>query len=139
MHQHTQPQTFLFNQTGLKQTTVWLLCLVRDYQGTQPCKSRGVICISPRLPCTYLLMPRTSLLQDSKVWLCGPDDVVPNSLALSLSLFLKVYLFICKYIVAVFRHTSRAHQISLQMVVSHMCLLGFALRTFRRAVSALNR
>jgi hypothetical protein len=32
----------------------------------------------------------------------------------------KIYLFyVCKYTVAVFRHTGRGHQISLQMVVSH--------------------
>jgi hypothetical protein len=34
--------------------------------------------------------------------------------------FFKIYLFIIyKYTVAVFRHTRRGHQISLQMVVSH--------------------
>jgi hypothetical protein len=31
----------------------------------------------------------------------------------------------------------RGHQISLQMVVSHHVVLGFELRSFRRAVSAL--
>jgi hypothetical protein len=51
----------------------------------------------------------------------------------------KIYLFIiCKYTVAVFRHPRRGHQISLQMVVSPMWLLGFELRTFRKAVSALH-
>jgi hypothetical protein len=35
--------------------------------------------------------------------------------------FFKIYLFIiCKYTVAVFRHSRRGHQISLQMVVSHV-------------------
>jgi hypothetical protein len=39
--------------------------------------------------------------------------------------FLKIYLFIiCKYTVAVFRHTRRGHQISLQMVVSHHVVAG---------------
>jgi hypothetical protein len=39
--------------------------------------------------------------------------------------FLKVYLFIiCKYTVAVFRHSRRGHQISLQMVVSHHVVAG---------------
>jgi len=34
--------------------------------------------------------------------------------------FLKIYLFIiCKYTAALFRHTRRGHQISLQMVASH--------------------
>jgi hypothetical protein len=39
--------------------------------------------------------------------------------------FLKVYLFIiCKYTVAVFRHSRRGSQISLQMVVSHHVVAG---------------
>jgi hypothetical protein len=42
-----------------------------------------------------------------------------------LLLFLKIYLFIiCKYTVAVFRHTRRGHPISLQMVVSHHVVAG---------------
>jgi hypothetical protein len=41
------------------------------------------------------------------------------------SFFLKIYLFIiCKYTVAVFRHTRRGCQISLQMVVSHHVVAG---------------
>jgi hypothetical protein len=43
----------------------------------------------------------------------------------NLFLFLKIYLFIiCKYTVAVFRHTRRGSQISLQMVVSHHVVAG---------------
>jgi uncharacterized membrane protein YjjP (DUF1212 family) len=39
--------------------------------------------------------------------------------------FLKIYLFIiCKYIVAVFRHSRRGNQISLRMVVSHHVVAG---------------
>jgi len=39
--------------------------------------------------------------------------------------FLKICLFIIyKYTVAVFRHTIRGHQISLQMVVSHHVVAG---------------
>jgi hypothetical protein len=39
--------------------------------------------------------------------------------------FLKIYLFIiCKYIVAVFRHSRRGSQISLWMVVSHHVVAG---------------
>jgi hypothetical protein len=40
--------------------------------------------------------------------------------------FLKIYLLfiICKYTVAVFRHTRRGHQISLRMVVSHHVVAG---------------
>jgi hypothetical protein len=38
---------------------------------------------------------------------------------------LKIYLFIiCKYIVAVFRHSRRGRQISLRMVVSHHVVAG---------------
>jgi hypothetical protein len=42
-----------------------------------------------------------------------------------------------EYTVAVFRHTRRGHQIPLQMVVSHMWLLGIELRTSGRTVSVL--
>jgi hypothetical protein len=39
--------------------------------------------------------------------------------------FFKIYLFIiCKYTVAVFRHSRRGHQILLQMVVSHHVVAG---------------
>jgi hypothetical protein len=39
--------------------------------------------------------------------------------------FFKIYLFIiCKYTVAVFRHTRRGSQIPLQMVVSHHVVAG---------------
>jgi hypothetical protein len=39
--------------------------------------------------------------------------------------FLKIYLLIiCKYTVAVFRHTRRGRQISLRMVVSHHVVAG---------------
>ena len=41
-----------------------------------------------------------------------------------------LFIIICKYTVAVFRHTRRRHQIPLQMVVSHhVWLLGIELRT----------
>jgi hypothetical protein len=43
-----------------------------------------------------------------------------------------LFIIICKYTVAIFRYTGRGHQIST------MWLLGFELRTFGRAVSALN-
>jgi 26S proteasome regulatory subunit N6 len=39
--------------------------------------------------------------------------------------FLKIYLFIiCKYTVAVLRHSRRGHQILLQVVVSHYVVAG---------------
>jgi hypothetical protein len=39
--------------------------------------------------------------------------------------FLKdLFIIICKYTIAVFRHTRRGHQISLQMVVSHHVVAG---------------
>jgi hypothetical protein len=46
-----------------------------------------------------------------------------------------LFIIIYKYTVAVFRHTRRGRQISLQMIVSHH--VGFEHRTFIRAVSAL--
>jgi hypothetical protein len=40
-------------------------------------------------------------------------------------IFFKIYLFIiCKYTVAVFRHSRRGHQILLGMVVSHHVVAG---------------
>ena len=38
--------------------------------------------------------------------------------------FLKIYLFKCKYTVAVFRHSRKGHQTSLRMVVSHHVVAG---------------
>jgi hypothetical protein len=39
--------------------------------------------------------------------------------------FLNIYLFIiCKYTVAVFKHSRRGNQISLQMAVSHHVVAG---------------
>ena len=35
-----------------------------------------------------------------------------------------LFIIICKYVVAVFRHSRRGHQISLQMVVSHHVVAG---------------
>jgi hypothetical protein len=43
----------------------------------------------------------------------------------SLFFFFKIFFFIiCKYTVAVFRHTRRGRQISLQIVVSHHVVAG---------------
>jgi hypothetical protein len=49
--------------------------------------------------------------------------------------FFKIYLFIlCKYTVAVFRHSRRGSQISYGWLWATMWLLGFELLTFGRAV-----
>jgi hypothetical protein len=49
------------------------------------------------------------------------DPVFASVLLPCVFFFFKIYLFIiCKYIVAVFRHSRRGRQISLQMVVSHV-------------------
>jgi hypothetical protein len=42
------------------------------------------------------------------------------------SFFLKlfIYFYVCEYTVAVFRHTRRGHQVSLQRVVSHHVVAG---------------
>ena len=51
----------------------------------------------------------------------------------------KIYLsYVWEYTIAVFRHTRRGHQISLQMVLSHHWLLGIQLQTSGGAVSAPN-
>jgi hypothetical protein len=42
----------------------------------------------------------------------------------SLATFLKIYFNKCEYTVAVFKHTTRGHQIPLQMVVSHHVVAG---------------
>jgi len=53
------------------------------------------------------------------------ESTVAEAKALDNVWFLKIYLFIIyKYTVAVFRHTRRGHQISLQMVVSHHVVAG---------------
>jgi hypothetical protein len=72
---------------------------------------------------------RTSDRRTFTQWIFRPKAEHPGGLRhglhLSLSFFLKIYLFIiCKYTVAVFRHTRRGHQISLQMVVSHHVVAG---------------
>jgi hypothetical protein len=52
----------------------------------------------------------------------GQTDFTDSQIRL---FFLNIYLFIiCKYTVAVFRHSRRGHQISLQMVVSHHVVAG---------------
>jgi hypothetical protein len=62
------------------------------------------------------------------------------SLQLPLSLCSKdLFIIIFKYTIAVFRHTRRGRQISLWMVVSNHVVAAIELRTFERAVSALNR
>jgi hypothetical protein len=47
------------------------------------------------------------------------------------------YIIIHKYTVGDFRRTRRGHQISSRVVVSHMWLLGFKLRTFGKVVTVL--
>ena len=49
------------------------------------------------------------------------------------------FIIICNYAVAVFRHTRRGHQISLQMVVSHHVVAGIWTQDLWKKVSALNR
>jgi len=64
----------------------------------------------------------------SQDFILANPDVNKSSLSLFLEInnpFLKkIYLFIYKYTVAVFRHTRRGHRIPLQMVVSHHVLAG---------------
>jgi hypothetical protein len=52
--------------------------------------------------------------------------------------FLKMYLFIiCKYTVAVFRHSRRGSQILLQMVVSHHVVAGIWTPDLRKSSRVL--
>jgi hypothetical protein len=52
--------------------------------------------------------------------------------------FLKIYLFIiCKYTVAVFRHSRRGRQILLQMVVSHHVVAGIWTPDLRKSSRVL--
>ena len=54
------------------------------------------------------------------------------------SFFLKIYLFIiCKYTVAVFRHSRRGSQISLWMVVSHHVVAGIWTPDLRKSSRVL--
>jgi hypothetical protein len=64
---------------------------------------------------------RYTSLQFNQQW-----SSVPLSLysLLSPEFFLKIYLFICKYTVAVFIHSRRGSHISLPMVVSHHVVAG---------------
>ena len=66
---------------------------------------------------------------------CGRVDTAPlipvwmesRELELFFFFFFKdlfTYLLICKYTVAVVRHTKRGHQVPLQMVVSHHVVAG---------------
>ena len=53
-------------------------------------------------------------------------ELVEGGMSLEVYFFFKIYLFIfvCKYIVVIFRHTRRGYQISLQMVVSYHVVAG---------------
>jgi hypothetical protein len=52
--------------------------------------------------------------------------------------FLKIYLFIiCKYTVAVFRHSRRESQISLRMIVSHHVVAGIWTPDLRKSSRVL--
>jgi hypothetical protein len=63
-----------------------------------------------------------------------------SGLSLFFNLFIHyIYIYICKYTVAVLRYSRRGHQISLQMVVSHHVVAGiWTLDLLGRAVGALN-
>jgi hypothetical protein len=74
-------------------------------------------------------LQRETLCQTKTNKQCGSDALqgvlAISSLALKFFFFLKIYSFIiCKYTVAVFRHSRRGRQISLQMVVSHHVVAG---------------
>jgi hypothetical protein len=68
------------------------------------------------------LLPPPSLPHPSPPLLLPPP--LPPPLPLHFFFFFLIYLFICKYTVAVFRHSRRGSQISLRMVVSHHVVAG---------------
>jgi hypothetical protein len=84
-----------------------------------PAFQAGSLCVC----CTGVLNSHASVHVDPPV---DEGQARRAPLLLSFSLFFKrFYLFIiCKYTVAVFRHTRRECQISLWMVVSHHVVAG---------------
>jgi hypothetical protein len=63
----------------------------------------------------------------SSLWMVHPFVLTPNfvSATPSMDIFLKdLFIIICKYTVAGFRHTRRGRQISLRVVVSHHVVAG---------------
>jgi hypothetical protein len=78
--------------------------------------------------CGSIKMPYPGSYKQKAEWVTRKHGVGKLKLLISLSyrcFFLKIYLFIlCKYTVAVFRHSRRGHQISLWMVVSHHLVAG---------------
>jgi hypothetical protein len=78
-------------------------------------------------PCLHVQGSSVSLsVSGHPLWLDSPHICSFISFFLSFFFFfLKIYLlFICKYTVAVFRHTSRGRQMSLRVVVSHHVVAG---------------
>jgi hypothetical protein len=70
------------------------------------------------------------------MWLLGSE--LRNSAWSGLTCSNDLFTIICKYTVAVFRHTRRGHHISLWMVVSHHVFAGTWAQGLGRAVSALS-
>jgi hypothetical protein len=70
-------------------------------------------------------MGRMSAPQPPYIWALGKAHTQTN-----------LFIVICKYTVAVFRHTRRAHWIPLQMVVSHHVVAGIWTQDFKK--SSLN-
>ena len=56
--------------------------------------------------------------------LVGKDFLTLTSKLLLFFLFKDLFIVICKYTIAVFRHTRRGRQISLQVIVSHHVVAG---------------
>jgi hypothetical protein len=97
----------------------WPLYLRSDMQRTPECPLRGQ---------AQLTYPSTPYTQASSPPPAPPDPSIPIHTHTPFTrcfFFLKTYLFIiCKYTVAVFRHSRRRSQISLRMVVSHHVVAG---------------
>jgi hypothetical protein len=125
-----------------------LLHLQEDPMGPAKGMSSEIIAFVPDFPTTCFIFTRRTIKKQVPYNLNSGDQSPvsvgfwePLRSLVDLTFYIYLFLFIiiiCKYTVAVFRHSRRGHQISLWMVVSHHVVVGFELGTFERAVGALN-
>jgi hypothetical protein len=109
--------------TALQRNTMAFLATIRKYwqiglkegEGSSSPLLQGVVQWVPTFPTLWSI---NTVLQV----VATPNHKI---ILLLLFFFLKSNLFyVCEYIVTIFRHTRRGHQISLQMVVSHHVVAG---------------
>jgi hypothetical protein len=90
---------------------------VHGYKGT-PVEIRGPL---PGIPSLYPREPRDGVMSSGLWQVLSP--AAPSYQPFYI-IFLNLFIITCKYTVAVFRHTRRGHQISLQVVVNHHVVAG---------------